>query len=85
MVWALCPHHVAGCQHSAYSWSVVEPVGVVEIAERLGVTRKAVDQWRARGLGFPAPRWSVGGRPAWAWTDVEDWARKTGRLPGDES
>jgi hypothetical protein len=59
----------------------VEPVGTREIAERLGVTRKAVEAWRVRNLGFPEPRWTVGGRPAWAWDDVEDWAVKTGRLP----
>jgi predicted DNA-binding transcriptional regulator AlpA len=57
-------------------------VGVVEIAERLAVTRKAVDAWRARGLGFPEPRWTVGGRPAWEWAEVEAWARETGRLAG---
>lgn len=57
----------------------VTPVGTVEIAARLGVTRSAVDQWRARGLGFPAPRWEVGGRPAWDWADVEAWAVDTGR------
>jgi predicted DNA-binding transcriptional regulator AlpA len=57
-----------------------EPVGVVEVAARLGVTRKAVDQWRRRALGFPEPRWTVGGRPAWSWPDVEEWARRTGRI-----
>ena len=59
----------------------MEPVGTREIAERLGVTRKAVEAWRVRNLGFPEPRWTVGGRPAWDWDDVEDWARKTRRLP----
>lgn len=57
----------------------MEPVGTVEIAERLGVTRNAVDQWRARDLGFPEPRWTVGGRPAWDWDDIEAWAQATGR------
>lgn len=56
-----------------------DPVGVVEIADRLGVGRKAVDKWRQRDLGFPAPQWTVGGRPAWRWEDVERWARATGR------
>ena len=56
------------------------PVGAVEIAARLGVARRTVDQWRQRELGFPEPRWTVGGRPAWAWADIEAWAaarRKT--------
>ncbi|HZA75497.1 MAG TPA: hypothetical protein VE623_03810 [Acidimicrobiales bacterium] len=56
----------------------MEPVGTIEIAERLGVTRDAVNQWRRRGLGFPEPQWNVGGRPAWEWEDVEAWARETG-------
>jgi predicted DNA-binding transcriptional regulator AlpA len=51
-----------------------DPVGAPEIAERLGVQRRTVDQWRQRSLGFPAPRWRVGGRPAWNWDDVESWA-----------
>lgn len=55
------------------------PVGTVEIAERLAVTRNAVDKWRARDPGFPAPRWTVGGRPAWEWADVAAWAEATGR------
>lgn len=52
---------------------VAEPVGVVEIAERCGVTRGAVDAWRARYTNFPTPRWTVGGRPAWDWSDIEAW------------
>ena len=55
------------------------PVGLVEIADRLGVTRGVVDQWRHRGL-LPEPEWTVGGRPAWKWETVEKWAKKTGRL-----
>ena len=55
------------------------PVGTVEIAQRMGVVRGTVDQWRARAVGFPAPRWSVGNRPAWSWTEVEAWAKSTGR------
>jgi len=61
--------------------AAVEPVGIVEIAQRLGVTRAALDKWRSRDVGFPEPRWTVGGRPAWEWDDVEAWARRTGRLP----
>ena len=57
-------------------------VGAVEIAERLGVARQTVDQWRQRGL-FPDRDHTVGGRPAWDWSTVEAWARDTGRLPTD--
>jgi len=56
------------------------PVGIVEIADRLGVERGTVDQWRHRGL-LPEPRWVVGGRPAWNLDDIHDWAEETGRLP----
>jgi predicted DNA-binding transcriptional regulator AlpA len=59
---------------------VSDPVGTVEIAQRLGVTRSAVDQWRARSVGFPAPSWTVGGRPAWDWQAVHAWAKETERV-----
>lgn len=55
------------------------PVGIPEIAQRLGVKRETVDTWRFRQL-LPEPRWTVGGRPAWNWPDVERWARERGRL-----
>jgi hypothetical protein len=63
----------------------VEPVGVVEIAQRAEVTREAVNKWRERYGAetehpFPAPAWTVGGRPAWDWPAVETWLRKTKRL-----
>jgi len=61
----------------------MEPVGLVEIAERFDVARSTVDQWRARHL-LPEPRWIVGGRPAWDWRDIQAWAKRTGRLGGDE-
>lgn len=55
-----------------------EPVGISEVAERLGVKRPTVDIWRQRGV-MPEPRWTVGGRPAWNWPDVLAWAEETGR------
>ena len=55
------------------------PVGLAEIAERLGVERQTVDAWRHRRL-LPDPAWTVGGRPAWAWSTIEAWAKSTGRL-----
>lgn len=57
-----------------------EPVGAVEIAERLGVRRQTVDNWRQRGR-FPDPEWTVGGRPAWRWSTIDNWHRgRTARL-----
>jgi len=57
----------------------VEPVGQAEIAERLRARPQTVAQWHYRGQ-LPPPRWTVGGRPAWNWPDVERWARATGKL-----
>lgn len=60
-----------------------EPVGLAEIAGRLGVTRKTADQWRPRGL-LPKPEpTTVGGRPWWRWGTIRDWAQATGRAAGD--
>jgi predicted DNA-binding transcriptional regulator AlpA len=56
------------------------PVGTVEIAARLKVARGTVDQWRQRDIGFPEPRWTVGGRPAWNWDNIEAWAEKRNPL-----
>lgn len=55
-----------------------DPVGLAEIAERLGVARSTVDQWRQRRL-LPNPQWTVGGRPAWDWPVIDAWATATGR------
>ena len=54
-------------------------VGIPEIAERLGVARATVDQWKWRGV-LPPARWTVGGRPAWSWSEIQKWARDTHRL-----
>lgn len=65
-----------------------EPVGLMEIAERLGVARKTAVMWHYRSergelpIPMPAPKWTVSGQPAWRWADIERWARRTGRLDG---
>ena len=56
-----------------------DPVGPVEVAERLGVKRATVDTWRLRGL-LPEPV-TISGHPLWEWDIVKRWARDTGRLP----
>jgi hypothetical protein len=55
-----------------------DPVGIVEVAARLYTARPVVDTWRSRGV-LPAPRWTVGGRPAWDWSDIVRWCHDTDR------
>jgi hypothetical protein len=58
----------------------IQPVGVLEIAEHLGVAQDTVNKWRTRHVEtFPEPRWWVSGFPAWNLPDVLAWTRKTGR------
>lgn len=60
--------------------TTTDPVGIIEIMERLNVSRKLMDHWRTRGRDgqpFPEPRWTVGGRPAWRWGDVKRWHKAT--------
>ena len=48
------------CQCFVYTRSHDEPVGIKEIADRLGVRRTTVDQWLQRKL-LPSSTWTVGG------------------------
>lgn len=57
----------------------IEVVGPTEVAERLGVQRATVDRWRQREA-MPAATWQLAGGPVWLWSDIEAWARRTGRL-----
>lgn len=50
-----------------------DPVGIKEIAERLGVKRATVDMWLQRQL-LPDHDWVVGGRPAWNWPIIKKWS-----------
>jgi predicted DNA-binding transcriptional regulator AlpA len=54
-------------------------MGVAEVAELLGVTRQRVTQL-AKTDGFPEPQVRLASGPVWESADVEQWARKTGRL-----
>jgi len=64
--------------------SSVEPgdlVGAAEIAERLGLTHvPSVHAWRRRYKDFPKPIAELKMGLLWRWSDVEVWARKTGRF-----
>jgi transposase len=65
-------------------------VGVDEIAQRLGVSRGTVSMWQTRGwpsggsakpAKAPQPVATISGRMhVYRWSDVERWARATGRL-----
>jgi len=62
-----------------------DPVGVKDIAERLGVKQQTVSMWRFRSqegklpVPMPEPRWTVSDMPVWQWSDIKKWAKKTGR------
>lgn len=62
-----------------------EPVGVADIARRLGVRPGTVHAWTHR-FGqpyfpeFPGPEWVIGGQRLWEWRDIEEWAVSTGRV-----
>jgi hypothetical protein len=59
---------------------VCDPVGLADIARRLGLDRGTPTAWRARYREFPSPRWTVGNYPAWDWTeDILPWLERTGR------
>jgi predicted DNA-binding transcriptional regulator AlpA len=56
-------------------------VSASEIAHRLGSERTSyVHDIRRRHPDFPKPVSKMGSSLVWSWTDVEKWARRTGRL-----
>jgi predicted DNA-binding transcriptional regulator AlpA len=56
-----------------------ELVGRVEIAEMLGVVRQYVHRLSIEDPTFPKPAGEVGGRTVYRRSDVEKWAKATGR------
>jgi hypothetical protein len=69
------------------SLKTADPVGLVEIASRLGLRRQTIAMWRMRHPDtFPTPRWTVSTLPAWDWRrDIVPWLIATDRpLTADE-
>jgi hypothetical protein len=64
--------------------SSLEPgdlVGAAEIADRLGLQHvTSVHAWRRRYDDFPEPTIELKMGLIWRWSEVEAWARRTGRL-----
>lgn len=56
-----------------------DPVGVPELADRLGVAATTPHQWKGRGL-MPPHDYVVSGVPAWDWYKVLEWAGDSGRI-----
>jgi hypothetical protein len=55
-------------------------VGAAEIAERLGLAQvQTVHTWRRRYEDFPEPVARLKQALIWSWSDVELWARASGR------
>jgi hypothetical protein len=61
-------------------------VGSREIADRLGVSIRTVQQWRARGV-MPVAEWWISGSPVWRWTAIRAWneRRKSGRSTPEQT
>jgi transposase-like protein len=56
-------------------------VGAAEIADRLGIAQpQTVHSWRRRYEDFPTPVAKLKQALVWAWPDIEEWARRTGRV-----
>lgn len=65
---------------TTHSLRPADPVGILEIAERLGVPVRTVHTWRYRHA-LPDPDYTaINGSRAWEWNRILLWAGETGRL-----
>ena len=55
-------------------------VGSREIADRLNVSIRTVQTWRARGV-MPVAEWWISGMPVWRWTVIRKWNARRDRPP----
>lgn len=64
--------------HDTRHGHAADPVGMAEVMARLGESKNLVHSWikRRATSGYPEPRWSVSGSPAWCWACVEAWHKE---------
>lgn len=55
-------------------------ITTAELADKIGVTSRAVRKWRAAGTITPALM-TPGGHPRWRWSDVERELREQRKRP----
>jgi hypothetical protein len=60
-------------------------VGAAEIAELLGVTRQRVDAIARTHSDFPQPAAELAAGRIWHRKQIEEWARRAGRIPAKRS
>jgi predicted DNA-binding transcriptional regulator AlpA len=60
--------------------SQTDLVIATDVAKRLGISPQRVNVLAA-GPGFPKPLGKLGRSSVWRWSQIERWARDTGRLP----
>jgi hypothetical protein len=70
------------CDHSTVlTCEVLDPVGAVDIARRLGIPADTVHVWTKRGV-MPEPRFYLKLGPLWDWnTDVVPWLQSPTATP----
>jgi len=55
-------------------------IGIHEITLMLGISRQRVDKISRTDPGFPEPAAELHAGRIWRRSDIEDWARSTGRI-----
>ena len=55
-------------------------IGIHEITLMLGISRQRVDKISRTDPGFPEPVAELHAGRIWLRSDIEDWARSTGRI-----
>lgn len=55
--------------------SLIDVVGVAEVAARAGVLPTTVHKWRQRHADFPAPFAMLAAGPIWTWESIARWLR----------